>query len=479
VSVDFLLGPPEFYERFSEKYFGKYRSVVKDNKDPEKLGRVRVSCEGVYGSYLSPWATPCFPFAGFADGGCVWVPPVEAMVWLEFEEGNPRSPIYVGGYFAKVRTGKPSDGTPLQESSQYQDNANTLPSHAQGLPDGSDYDGAQKGNEGIPQSNFSGTYPDVRIVKTPGGSFLEFDDTFGQERVQIYHKSGTHIEVLPDGTIHEISAGGMRKKSDSLSVLVDGPDSKRVKGSSELTVDGDFTINIGGSYRVRYGGESETEKPAETTIINGDYGLTVKGSFTQRMYNSFSMDCGGDASLGAQGNLNVQAGGFGAFLYSNAQNVPLNAGAETLNIFAQNGKLTMASMDATGLLAKFGIEIQSQGLATLLPVPLVSDVGPHIFMGNLNTPPARGPAGVPLLQEPVVMGLTLTQYLNALHGFLQTWLTDYLAHAHPWYSPAYTSAAQALILPAMLTTLQTTYLTPSGTQANPLVLSDIIYVGKQ
>jgi hypothetical protein len=38
-------------------------------------------------------------------------------------------------------------------------------------------------------------------MTTRSGHIVEFDDTPNSERVQIFHKSGSYIEILPDGTI--------------------------------------------------------------------------------------------------------------------------------------------------------------------------------------------------------------------------------------------------------------------------------------
>jgi hypothetical protein len=38
-------------------------------------------------------------------------------------------------------------------------------------------------------------------MTTRSGHLVELDDTPGSERVQVYHKSGSYLEILPDGTI--------------------------------------------------------------------------------------------------------------------------------------------------------------------------------------------------------------------------------------------------------------------------------------
>jgi hypothetical protein len=52
-----------------------------------------------------------------------------------------------------------------------------------------------------PNSQYKARYPFNNTMTTRSGHLLEFDDTPGAERVQIFHKSGSYIEILPDGTI--------------------------------------------------------------------------------------------------------------------------------------------------------------------------------------------------------------------------------------------------------------------------------------
>ena len=52
-----------------------------------------------------------------------------------------------------------------------------------------------------PASKYKARYPYNSTTTTRSGHLLEFDDTPGSERIQIFHKSGSYIEILPDGTI--------------------------------------------------------------------------------------------------------------------------------------------------------------------------------------------------------------------------------------------------------------------------------------
>jgi phage baseplate assembly protein gpV len=87
----------------ASKYFGKYRAKVEKIDDPEKRGRIRVICPKVLGTAVSNWCEPCSPFA-YDLGGDMSLPKIGEFVWIEFEEGEPNKPIYVGGLWSKEKT---------------------------------------------------------------------------------------------------------------------------------------------------------------------------------------------------------------------------------------------------------------------------------------------------------------------------------------------------------------------------------------
>lgn len=81
-----------------EKFYGKYRGTVINNIDPMQLGRIMVMVPDVSGFIPTSWAMPCVPIAGKQMGTFV-VPQVGAGVWIEFEQGDPDYPIWVGGFW--------------------------------------------------------------------------------------------------------------------------------------------------------------------------------------------------------------------------------------------------------------------------------------------------------------------------------------------------------------------------------------------
>jgi uncharacterized protein involved in type VI secretion and phage assembly len=81
-------------------FYGKFRGVVTDNRDPKALGRIRAKVPDVLGDNQSGWAMPAVPYAG--DGvGLHLLPPVDALVWVEFEHGDADYPVWTGGFWAQ------------------------------------------------------------------------------------------------------------------------------------------------------------------------------------------------------------------------------------------------------------------------------------------------------------------------------------------------------------------------------------------
>ncbi len=87
--------------RPGRKYYGKYRGVVLNNIDPKFEGRLLVQVPDVAGLAPTSWATPCVPFAGIQNG-LVALPIIGSGVWVEFEQGNPRHPIWVGCFWGSA-----------------------------------------------------------------------------------------------------------------------------------------------------------------------------------------------------------------------------------------------------------------------------------------------------------------------------------------------------------------------------------------
>jgi len=82
-------------------FYGKYRGICTDNRDPLQIGRIRARVPEITGDDDSGWAMPCVPFAGTGMGFFA-LPADGAGVWMEFEQGDPDFPIWTGCWWGSA-----------------------------------------------------------------------------------------------------------------------------------------------------------------------------------------------------------------------------------------------------------------------------------------------------------------------------------------------------------------------------------------
>ncbi len=82
-------------------FYGKYRGVVTDIKDPLMTGRLKARVPDVMGDKETGWAMPCAPFGG-SGAGFFALPKVGAGVWIEFEHGDPDYPVWAGCWWGSA-----------------------------------------------------------------------------------------------------------------------------------------------------------------------------------------------------------------------------------------------------------------------------------------------------------------------------------------------------------------------------------------
>jgi uncharacterized protein involved in type VI secretion and phage assembly len=84
-----------------KKFYGKYRGMVINNIDPLQMGRILAQVPDVSSLLPTSWAMPCVPMAGKQMGAYV-LPQIGSGVWIEFEQGDPDYPIWVGGFWGST-----------------------------------------------------------------------------------------------------------------------------------------------------------------------------------------------------------------------------------------------------------------------------------------------------------------------------------------------------------------------------------------
>lgn len=175
------------------KFFGKYRGFVVDNKDPEQRARLKVTVPSVLGTSETDWALPCLPFGGLKDFGFFMVPENDAQVWVEFEEGNLTQPIWTGTFWQQ---------------------------------------------QGDPPAEAAVEEPTVRLIKTPSGHLLQFEDKSGEESVTLRHTSKAELTIDEKGTVALTDKNGatLTLDADANKILVEDSNGNKLTMSSSGTI---------------------------------------------------------------------------------------------------------------------------------------------------------------------------------------------------------------------------------------------------
>lgn len=125
--------------------------IVADNEDPQGEGRVRVKIPWLDDSMQTFWCRMIVPAAG-KDRGFFWLPEVGDEVMLAFEHGDLARPYIIGCLWNGV-------DTPPKKNSDVK----------------------------------SGSKVTKRLMKSRSGHVIQFDDTDGNEKVEIEDKNGNKI----------------------------------------------------------------------------------------------------------------------------------------------------------------------------------------------------------------------------------------------------------------------------------------------
>jgi type VI secretion system (T6SS) baseplate-like injector VgrG len=197
----------DLVEQAERRCFGKYRGFVVDNQDSALLGRLKLRVPSLLGDdVVTGWATPCVPYGGAAGQGSLFIPERGAGVWVEFEEGDPEFPIWVGTFWSK-------------------------PDGDSELPKPNAADGSEQGSVQDP--------PTRKIIKTLKGHTLQFEDADGGELVTLVDGKNGHVITLDSSgvTVTDGRHKGNKLVMSSSGVSVeDANGNKVVLGSSGIKI---------------------------------------------------------------------------------------------------------------------------------------------------------------------------------------------------------------------------------------------------
>ena len=245
----------------SDNGFVWFIGVVEDRNDPSQLGRFRVRCFGFHTDDKSqiptdelPWAIPLQDVTSAAINGIGRSPTglVEGswVVGFFLDGERAQEPVVLGSIASA-----PSE-FPNKQRGFYDPNE-VYPKFI----NESDVNRRSRGIKNItktpdsvisePPDPYDAAYPKNHVYESESGHLLEFDDTPNKERIHVYHKSGTFVEIHPNGDVVTQHKNGWRS--------VTGNDKLHVTGNMDIVVDGNVTWTVKGNVTEKITGNLDVD----------------------------------------------------------------------------------------------------------------------------------------------------------------------------------------------------------------------------
>ena len=223
--------------------------LVADNKDPKKLGRVKISFWWMEGKQMTPWVKVLTPYT-HKSAGFYFVPPKNSRVLVGFEDGDVEKPYCLGNLFDE-------DASP---------------------------DAAWAGN-------YNDSDAKIHAIRTKRGQTIELHDEDGAEKIKIYDSQQNAYEVIFDTGNEEIqvkTTGKLRLEADEIEMKADQGITIKAGQKLEIEAQTDLSAKAGTAFKAEAGSEMElkasvtlkAEGSAQTEVSSSGI-TTIKGSMVQ------------------------------------------------------------------------------------------------------------------------------------------------------------------------------------------------------
>ena len=296
--------------------------VIEENVDPRKEGRVKVRAFGVHGLNTDiprdelPWAicvkgdydpngSPglglpalnSFVFGMFLDGESAQQPMVLGLIPTQYTqvidpEANGWGTIPRSNAELLMRGSAPEDYGQPQNSrrsrAEYMHETSTADQNANRVEEVEIAGSERTWTEPPPGAQTS--YPFNRVIES-GAHVIELDDTPDAERILIYHKEGSYMQIDARGVVinkavsdqydimdrneHKVVGG---QGGGFSTVTINGNSYVKVKGNKTEEIDGDLQTLVHGNHLLSVGGQSTLVAGEQAQIRAADVKLEANVS---------------------------------------------------------------------------------------------------------------------------------------------------------------------------------------------------------
>lgn len=209
------------------RWFGVFVGLVSDIKDPDGLGRVKVTLPwspDAGGARFEVWARMATLMGG-NNRGSWFIPDTNDEVLIAFEAGDPRRPYVLGGLW--------------------------------------------NGTDAPPESMDGSGLNNRKVLRSRNGVKITLDDQSGQEKLILETPAGQKI-TLQDGpsSIEVVDANGNSVKLESSGITVVSSAKVTIQASTVEVTAGSVTVNAGMS---KFSGVVQADTVITNSVVSASY----------------------------------------------------------------------------------------------------------------------------------------------------------------------------------------------------------------
>ena len=181
-----------------------------------------------------------------------------------------------------------------------------------------------------PAPAYNASYPHNRVIETPGGHVIELDSTQNQERIMIWHPSGSYIQMGPATSTKKSHSDSYDINEKNYHLYIGGTNIITIEGDSRVLVKGNKVEEIRGNYQQIIKGNHIVSVAGQMNFIGGESGQ-VRAASLNLEANIEQLHLKSAKSLKFQGNSSGTASGYDAGIHIKGQTIFLDA-ARDVNI---------------------------------------------------------------------------------------------------------------------------------------------------
>lgn len=231
---------------------------------------------------------------------------------------------------------------------------------------------------GVGGSEGSGKYPNYWSYKSRSGHSLVFDDSKGEESISLQHRSGSAIQMMPDGALH-ITAHNSKYTatfgedrliiSGAHDIVVKGDASLRVYGDYNVTCHKDYNLTVNGNFNMiaknhnrHVRGNIDTKAKSENKKLEGSSTMTAQGAIAHTAKGSATIASLDQLHVGGSKGINMQVGQGditgnitkGNFHFESQSGTFEAKMKDAIKFLSDSGAIHMIAQEAAKILAKNG-----------------------------------------------------------------------------------------------------------------------------